>query len=342
MKAVTINGVDEVTPRTAAVSLTELPRPEPEEGQIILEVRACGVCHTELDEIEGRTPPPRYPVVPGHEVVGTVVGRGRGADRYEIGSRVGAGWFYSSCGECGFCRSGRENLCPGFVATGRDVNGGYAEFMAVPESSAFPVPDPIPDESAAPLLCAGAVGYRALNLAGLPPGGTLGLSGFGASGRIVLQLLRRTKPDVDVFVFARNDGQRRTAREWGAAWTGTFAEDAPRKLDAVIDTTPVWKPVLKSLESIKAGGTVVINAIRKEAGDSSALATLRYEEHLWMEKRLTTVANVAPSDIRDFLSLAGDCGLAVDVDTYRLHDARRALFELRRGGSPRPKVITFA
>lgn len=308
-----------------------VPDPVPGAGEIVVRVAACGVCHTELDEIEGRTPPPTLPVVPGHQVVGRVAIRGEGAERFEVGERVGVAWIFSACGTCRFCRAGNENLCPEFVATGRDVDGGYAELVRVPESFAHRIPDSLGDLAAAPLLCAGAVGYRALRLTGLRDGESLGLTGFGASGHLVLGMARHLLPASPVHVFARNPAEREFALELGAVWAGDTSDHAPRALDAIIDTTPAWKPVVAALESLAPGGRLVINAIRKEDGDRDRLMELDYPRHLWLEKEVKSVANVTREDVQALLALSAEARLEPEVRTFALRDAAVALREMREG-----------
>jgi propanol-preferring alcohol dehydrogenase len=303
--------------------------PEPGDHEILLRVTACGVCHTELDEIEGRTPPPVLPVIPGHQVVGRVERRGRAARAFKPGDRAGVAWIYSACGSCGYCRSGRENLCSEFQATGRDADGGYAEFMVVPEAFALHLPAALSDVETAPLLCAGAVGYRALRLAALPEGGRLGLTGFGASGHLILKMVRGIHPSSPVFVFARSAGERAFARELGADWAGAPEETPPEKLDTIIDTTPVWASVVGALKSLAPGGRLVINAIRKEETDKSAWLGLDYARDFWMEKEIKSVANVTRADVREFLDAAERIGLRPEVETYPLEEANRALIDLK-------------
>jgi len=293
---------------------------------VLLRVLACGVCHTELDEIEGRSAPPRLPVTPGHEVVGEIVEGGR---RLAAGQRVGVAWIYSACGECDYCRKGLENLCPQFRATGRDADGGYAEYLVVPEDFAYPLPERFSNEQAAPLLCAGAVGYRSLVLCQLQDGQPLGLTGFGASGHLVLQLARRRYPASPVYVFARNPAEREFALQLGASWAGDTAATPPQSPAAIIDTTPAWRPVLEALGHLQPGGRLVINAIRKEAGDSQLLAGLDYPRQLWLEKELKSVANVTRRDVIDFLQLADQAGLEAEVEVLPLQDANRALVEMK-------------
>ncbi|MHC4862131.1 MAG: zinc-dependent alcohol dehydrogenase family protein [Planctomycetota bacterium] len=339
MRAMCLDGVVDLRAESEPLRLGDVPAPEPAEGQVLLGVLACGVCHTEIDEIEGRAPPPAYPVIPGHEVVGRVVGLGSGAARHEEGDRVGVGWIWSSCGTCGFCRRGLENLCPDYRATGRDADGGYAELIVVPETSAFPIPERFSDAEAAPLFCAGAIGYRSLNLTGLENGRPLGLTGFGASGHLVLKMALHRFPDSDVCVFARNEREREFATELGAVWAGDTTDTSPVPLDAIIDTTPVWRPVVEALRNLSRGGRLVINAIRKEGVDQDSLLGLDYPEHLWLEKEVKSVANVAPGDIAGFLELADEIPIVPEVTEYPLEEANRALLELKRGGVRGAKVL---
>jgi propanol-preferring alcohol dehydrogenase len=317
----------------ALLELAELPVPEPADDELLLEVLTCGVCHTELDEIEGRLPPPRLPVVPGHQVVGRVIARGTSCRNIGLGTRVGVGWIHRSDG------SASENLSELFVATGRDVHGGYAEYMTVPERYAFALPERYDDISAAPLLCAGAVGYRALAQAGIRDGDVLGLTGFGSSGHLVLQYARRRYPMSPVYVFARDADARRFALELGADWSGDTEDVPPSPCHAIIDTTPAWRPVLAALENLRPGGRLVINAIRKEDADAGLLAGLRYEDHLWREKEIRSVANVTARDIADSLALASSFELHLEVETFPLEGANEALRTLRAGGVRGAKVL---
>jgi propanol-preferring alcohol dehydrogenase len=313
--------------------LVDLRMPEPGRGEVRIRIRACGVCHTELDEIEGRATPPRLPVVLGHEVVGVVDALGPGTRGRQEGDRVGVGWIHSSTG------ADDENLSPEFRATGRDVNGGYAEYMTVPAACTYPVPDVYSDTQAAPLLCAGAIGYRAWRLTGVSDGQDLGLTGFGGSAHLVLQLVRHLMPDTRVCVFARDAGARRFARELGAAWAGDTTDRSPWPLQAIIDTTPAWKPVVEALENLRAGGRLVINAIRKEDTDRDYLLNLDYHKHLWMEREIKSVANITRRDIAEFLPLAAGVPIMPQVETFRLAEANRALRELRDGSVRGAKVL---
>lgn len=333
MRAMVIDRVVSLAECDEPLAFRDMPIPEPASGEIRIEVAACGVCHTELDEIEGRTAPPRLPVIPGHEVVGRVDSLGPDSRRFHPGQRVGVGWIHHS--------SGREdeNLSDAFCATGRDIHGGYAEYMTVPETYAYPIPEAFSDAEAAPLLCAGAVGYRSLRLTGLSDGQPLGLTGFGGSAHLVLPLARHLFPDSPVCVFARDAESREFARRLGADWAGDTTDRAPYPLQAIIDTTPAWKPVVEALANLKPGGRLVINAIRKEAGDQDYLQRLSYHEHLWMEKEIKSVANVTHRDLAEFLPIAARIPLRPTVQTYRLEQANRALVELKRGPVKGAKVL---
>jgi propanol-preferring alcohol dehydrogenase len=340
MKAQLLRRLANLDALAEPLELTDVPDPIPGPGELLVRVSACAVCHTELDEIEGRTPPPVLPVILGHQVVGHVVSCGPRPTGLGPGARVGVGWIYSACGQCGYCRSGHENLCPEFRATGRDANGGYAELMVVRQDFAFPIPEsPMSDAEVAPLLCAGAIGYRSLRLANLPNGGRLGLTGFGASAHLVLKLVRHRDPDAEVFVFARSEAERAFARELGAEWAGDTLDTAPALLDAIIDTTPVWRPVVEALRNLRPGGRLVINAIRKENADRGALAQLDYPAHLWMEKEVKSVANVTRRDVAEFLHAAAEMGLRPEVQLYPLEVANQALHDLKSRAVRGAKVL---
>jgi propanol-preferring alcohol dehydrogenase len=339
MKAMVLKRIQDLDSAKGPLEEMKLPDPVPGDREVVIRVAACGVCHTELDEIEGRTPPPALPVVPGHEIVGRIEERGRNACRFDSGDRVGVGWIYSACGRCAFCASGRENLCEDFRATGRDANGGYAEYMVVREDFAFPIPEVCTDSEAAPLLCAGAIGYRSLRLTGIENGQRLGLTGFGASAHLVLKMARHRFPDTDVYVFARSARERDFAEELGAVWTGDTEDESPKKLDAIIDTTPVWKPVVEALKNLERGGRLVVNAIRKENSDREYLLKLDYSTHLWFEKEIKSVANVARRDIGEFLALAADIPIKPEVQEFALEEANRALHELKEGRIRGAKVL---
>ena len=343
MKALRLQRLTTIDAQARPLELIEIPEPVPGPGEVLIRVSACGVCHTELDEIEGRTPPPNLPVTLGHQVVGHVVHCGPRPSSLRPGMRVGVGWIYSACGRCARCTAGFENLCDGFVATGRDVDGGYAEMMVARQDFVYPLPDSgLSDAETAPLLCAGAIGYRSLRLANLRPGGRLGLTGFGASAHLVLKLVRFTDPDAEVFVFARSDAERAFARALGAAWTGDAADTAPALLDAIIDTTPAWAPVVRALSNLAPGGRLVINAIRKEEADRHLLASLDYPSQLWMEKEVKSVANVTRRDVADFLRAAAAMDLRPEVQEYALRDANQALIDLKSRAVRGAKVLRVA
>lgn len=342
MKAMVLNNICDLTVNREPLELVEMPEPVPEEKEVLIKVSTCGVCHTELDEIEGRTPPPEFPIIPGHQVVGRVEKLGSGAGKFKIGDRVGIAWIYSACGTCKFCRAGNENLCSDFKATGRDAHGGYAQYMTVGEDFAYIIPDAFSDSEAAPLLCAGAIGYRSMKLTGLQDGQNLGLTGFGASAHLVLKMAKHKYPHSEVFVFARSEQEQAFARELGAVWAGDSTDQSPEKLDSIIDTTPVWKPVVEALKNLEKGGRLVINAIRKEAIDNEYLLKLDYPTHLWWEKEIKSVANVARSDVSAFLKLAAEIPIKPEVEEFPLEQANRALVEIKGRKIRGAKVLKIA
>jgi len=330
MKAQILEGISLTENRP--LKLKDLSIPQPKAKEILLKVSACGVCHTELDEIEGRLKP-KLPIILGHEIVGKVEGLGSRATRFKIGDRVGVAWINSACGKCSFCREGNENLCPEFEGTGCQVNGGYAQYTVVSEDFAYMIPDRFTDSQAAPLLCAGAIGYRALNLTGLEDGQVLGLFGFGASAHIVIQTAKYLYPKCKVFVFTR-PGQKEhqeLAKKLGADWTGVTGDTPPEQLNGAIDFTPAWKPIVEALRVLEKGGRVVINAIRKEERDKDSLLELNYSTHLWQEKEIKSVANITRKDAQDFLSLAAEIPIVPEVQEFKLEEANEALVLLKQG-----------
>jgi alcohol dehydrogenase, propanol-preferring len=346
MKAMILESLGEVRPPHAPLKLAQRPEPDPAPREVLLHVTSCGVCHTELDEIEGRTPPPQLPVVLGHQVVGVVMeSRGPPLENQkqsiglQSGQRVGVAWIASACGHCQYCLSGQENLCPEFKATGRDIDGGYAEYMKVRADFVHPIPESISDSEAAPLLCAGAVGFRALKLCGLKDGQTLGLMGFGGSNHLVLKTARHKYPNSNICVFSRNSNEREFALSLGAAWTGAIDQTPPEGMDAIIDTTPVWSPIGEAMKCLKPGGRLVVNAIRKEEADKQILQKLDYPSQLWMEKGIKSVANVTRADVREFLQLAAEAGIKPEYQEYGLQDANQALFEMKQGKIRGAKVL---
>jgi len=338
MKAMVLKSLCNFKENQTPLELMDLPIPVPAENEIVLKVSTCGVCHTELDEIEGRTPPRQLPVVLGHQVVGRVEAIGKKVTTFKTDDRVGVAWIFSACGKCKFCLSGRENLCKTFKATGRDANGGYAQYMSIAENFAYGIPEFFSDEKAAPLLCAGAIGYRSLRLTGLQNGQRLGLTGFGASGHLVLKMVTHQYPNTEIFVFARNADERTFALELGAVWAGDTNDQAPYKLDCIIDTTPAWEPVVEALANLDSGGRLVINAIRKE-DDKQSLLNLDYPLHLWQEKEIKSVANITRRDVTEFLSLAAEMKLNPEVQIFALKQANEALLELKTGKIRGAKVL---
>jgi len=332
----------DLTKNKKPLELINLPIPIPKQNEILVKVSTCGVCHTELDEIEGRTTPPTFPMILGHHVVGKVEKLGNSAAKFKIGDRVGVAWIFSACGKCEYCLSGQENLCSEFNATGRDANGGYAEYMTVPEDFAFPIPDMFSDSEAAPLLCAGAIGYRSIRLTKLLDGQNLGLTGFGASAHLVLKMVTHKYPNTKVFVFARSEKERHFAKELGAIWAGDTEEESPKKMNCIIDTTPVWKPVVEAMNNLKPGGRLVINAIRKEEVDKEYLLKLDYPRHLWMEKEIKSVANVSKSDVAEFLELAAQIPIKPEVQEFSLEQANTALLELKERKIRGAKVLKIS
>ena len=348
MKALLLREIASLALNPTPLSLQDVPDPILGPGEVLVHVTACGVCHTELDEIEGRTPPPHLPVILGHQVVGVVEevdhqgqNVSTGVRVIKMGQRVGVAWIYSACGKCKYCLAGNENLCEQFLATGRDADGGYAEYMKVPAGFAHPIPGSISDSDAAPLLCAGAVGYRSLRLTNIKDGQNLGLTGFGASGHLILKMAKHKYPKAKVFAFSRNVEEREFAKSLGADWAGAIGEAPPELMEAVIDTTPVWSPIVEALKQLAPGGRLVINAIRKEEADKEILQKLDYPSQLWMEKEIKSVANVTRHDVREFLDLAAEAGIKPEVEEYALKDANQALVEMKQGKIRGAKVLRF-
>src|SRR5574340_1131878 len=333
MKAMLLRRIGVVQEGEQPLEASIVPEPRPARDQLFIRVTACGVCHTELDEIEGRTPPPHLPVIPGNQVVGRIEEGG------PIGQRVGVAWIHSACGRWEYCVAGLENLCPDFAATGRDADGGYAEYMRVPAAFAYPLPEGLADAEAAPLLCAGAVGYRALRLTGMRDGTPLGLFGFGASNHLVLKTARYLYPASPILVFSRNVEERELALSLGATWAGGISDEPPSKLGAAIDATPVWKPVLQALLHLAPGGRLIINAIRKENSDKGVMEGLDFSDHLWMEKEVKSVANITRADVTEFLRVSMEAGIRPEYQEYALKDANAALLDIKGGRIRGAKVL---
>ncbi len=304
--------------------MEDLPDPVPGSEEILVKVSVCGVCHTELDEIEGRLQS-KLPVVLGHQVVGKVAALGSGAQRFQLGDRVGIAWIYSACGKCRFCQRGNENLCLDFKGTGCHVNGGYAQYTVVSEDYAYLIPQRFSDSQAAPLLCAGAIGYRDLALSGIQRGQTLGLFGFGASAHIVIQVAKYWGGEV--FVFTRSEEHRELAKKLGASWTGGPEDQPPRKLNCAIDFTPAGETVVNALSVLEKGGRLILAVIRKK----NPIPSMDYSKHLWDEKEIKSVANITRKDAEDFLSLAAEIPVIPEVEEFQLAEANEALILLKQG-----------
>jgi propanol-preferring alcohol dehydrogenase len=331
MRAMILRKPGKYSSTTPLLELGDVATPAAGDGELLVRVSLCGVCRTDLDVAEGRVAAPRYPVIPGHQIIGHVAAKGRGVSDFREGDRVGVAWINHADGTCRWCRAGLENLCPHFRSTGCDVDGGYAEYMVVPSPFAHAIPNQLTDADAAPLMCAGAIGWRSLRLTRLSDGETLGLSGFGASAHLVLQMARRRFPSSPIYVFARGQEERAFAMELGATWAGDFTNAPPQPLDAVIDTTPVWKPLVELLPRLAPGGRFVINAIRKSSADQNELLKLDYASHLWMEREIKSVANVTREDVRQMLALAAETGLHPTVEQLPLDRANEALGRLSGG-----------
>jgi propanol-preferring alcohol dehydrogenase len=323
MKAIVLTKTGPI--ESKPLSLLELPMPKPKENEILIKVAVCGACHTDLDEAEGRLPT-KLPVVPGHQVVGIVSELGKRVTKHKVGDRVGVTWLYSSCGQCAFCKTGQENLCEKAKWTGKDANGGYAEYMVINENYAYPIPKRFTDSQAAPLLCAGVIGYRTLRLAEIKKGETIGLYGFGASAHIVIQILKYKFPDNPVFAFTKTGGHAELAKSLGAAWTGLSGETPPVKLDKIMDFTPVGECVRDALKVLNRGGRLVINAIRKE----TPIPALDYAEYLWLEREIKSVANVTRKDAEEFLPLAAQIPIVPTIEEFPLKQANEVLLRIKQ------------
>jgi propanol-preferring alcohol dehydrogenase len=301
----------------------QLPEPRPGPGQVLLRVEACGVCRTDLHVVDGELTEPKLPLVPGHQIVGRVVAAGPGADRYREGERVGVPWLGWTCGECRYCRSGRENLCDRARFTGYDLDGGYAELAAADERFAFAIPEGYPSVQAAPLLCAGLIGHRALAMTGDAP--LLGFYGFGAAAHIALQVARNEGRRVFAFVRAGDDEARRFALDLGAEWAGDALGPPPEELDAAVIFAPAGELVPAALRAVAKGGTVVCAGIHM-----SDIPSFPYEI-LWGERVLRSVANLTRADGDRFMRLAPEIPVRTEVEPYPLERAGAALDRLRAG-----------
>lgn len=323
MRAMVLEGHSPI--EAAPLKLVDLPTPMPKGNQILVKVSVCGACHTDLDEAEGRLKPTLSPIVPGHQVAGNVIDKGDAVTRFEIGERVGITWLFSSCGKCEFCRAGSENLCGRAQWTGKDANGGYAEFTVIGEDFAYPIPDQFTDSQAAPLLCAGVIGYRTLRLADIEEGQKIGLFGFGASAHIAIQIIKHRFPNSPVFVFTKTARHAELARSLGAVWTGLSGDKPPERLNKIMDFTPVGECVHDALGALEKGGRLVINAIRKE----TPVPPLDYAEYLWLEKEIKSVANVTRADAEEFLPLAAEIPIVPTIEEFPLEQANEVLCAIK-------------
>ena len=316
----------EKTGPVSGSSLTgkDLPDPAPGPGEISVKINACAVCRTDLHIVEGDLDLPGLPVIPGHQIVGRVLAVGNGVDRYSEGARVGIAWLNSTCGHCKFCRSGRENLCHDARFTGFHTDGGYAEEMIVPADFAYPVPDDLPDIQAAPLLCAGIIGYRALKLSGIESGGRLGLYGFGASAHVTIQLARHA--GCEVYVFSRGAEHRELAEELGAVWTGGPGDRPNTKLDASIIFAPAGELVLPALEALDRSGALVLAGIHM-----SPVPELKYEKHLYYERSIRSVTASTRQDGEELLNMASEIPIRTQTQPFSLAEANLALTLLKEG-----------
>lgn len=323
MRAMILNKISPIEEKPLEAS--DLPIPTPEDNQILVKILVCGACHTDLDEIEGRLKPSKLPIVPGHQIVGTVADKGKTVTKFKINDLVGITWLYSACGKCSFCKKGSENLCDSAAWTGKDVNGGYAEYMVISEDFAYPLPAGFSDSEAAPLLCAGIIGYRTLRLAEITDGQTIGLFGFGACAHIVIQVIKYKFPKSKVFVFTKTARHAELAKTLGAVWTGRSNDCPPAKLDKVMDFTPVGECVRDAMAVLDKGGRLVINAIRKE----TPIPKLDYAKYLWLEKEIKSVANVTRQDAEEFLPLAAQIPIAPTIEEFPLAQANEVLIRLK-------------
>jgi alcohol dehydrogenase, propanol-preferring len=294
--------------------------PEPGEGQLLIRTQACGVCHTDLHLVEGEIHPPHLPITPGHQVAGKIEALGQGVSGWKIGDRVGVAWLGSACGQCDYCLRGEENLCEQARFTGFHNDGGYAEYLLSDARYTLPLPDNLSAEQAAPLLCAGIIGYRSLHKSDFFPGDRLGLVGFGASAHLTIQIARHQ--NAEVYVFTRSEGHRELALELGAAWVGGIEDHAPQVLDSAILFAPSGSLVPVMLEKLRPGGTLAINAIHM-----SPIPEMPYAL-IYGERTLRSVANATFQDGLDFLEMADEVHLKAQITTYPLDQANQALLEL--------------
>ena len=323
MKAMAL--FDPAPARERPLKLVDLPDPVPEDDEIVLEVSTCGVCRTDLHIIEGELTAPAYPIVPGHEVVGRVIQVGARVRNFRIGDRAGVAWVGRFCGSCSYCVEGKENLCEAPTFTGFHRNGGFAERIAVAAAFAHPIPEDMGDDAhAAPLLCAGIVGFRSVKQSGLRPGSKLALIGFGASAHIALQIALAW--GCEVYVVSRNEAARRRALEMGAAWAGSDAADLPAEVDHAVNYAPVGSVIPPMMEHLRRGGTLSLAGIYLDR-----VPEMDYDRHLFQEKRIVSTTANTRADARELLTLAARLGVKTDVEVYPLEEANEALLRLKEG-----------
>ncbi len=299
----------------------DVPRPEPGEGEVLIRVHMCGVCRTDLHVIEGELAPRKSPVIPGHQVVGVVEQLGSGARRFHAGTRVGVAWLHHTDGTCAYCRAGEENLCDHPTFTGYSVDGGYAEYIVAAEDFIYAIPEGFGDEQAAPLLCAGIIGFRALRLSGIKAGGRLGFYGFGAAAHIAIQVARHWR--AEVYASTRDARHQRLALELGAAWAGGTLAEPPVKLDAAIVFAPAGEIVPAALRALRKGGTLVLGGIHM-----SSIPSFDYDL-LYQERVMRSVANNTRKDGEDFLEVAAEIPIQMHTEVFPLGDANKALNALK-------------
>jgi propanol-preferring alcohol dehydrogenase len=331
MIAMRLLDIGEATRTSLAASLIDLPAPGV--GQVLIDVLACGVCRTDLHLVEGEVSA-RLPITPGHQVAGRVTAIGPGVVTLAVGELVGVGWLASTCGVCSFCRAGRENLCPNATFTGRDVDGGFAARVVANADVVFPLPAGLDPMDAAPLLCAGIIGYRSLRLSGVEPGGRLGLVGFGASAHLAIQIALYWR--CDVYAFTREEHHRRLARDLGAVWAGEATDDPGVPLDAAVIFAPAGELVPQTLTRLNRGATLAVNAIHM-----SPIPSFSYDDLYW-ERRVVSVANYTRQDAREFLALAAEIPVRAEVERYRLEDVNEALLRIKRGEVHGAAVLDIA
>ena len=306
------------------LELVDIPKPEPESEDILLRIKICGVCHTDLHTVEGELPEVKLPIIPGHQVVGVIEKQGKNASRFKEGERIGVAWLYSSCTNCGYCTRENENLCESARFTGYHVNGGYAEYIVVPEKFAYVIPEIFSDEEASPLLCAGIIGYRALRLSEIKPGQRLGLYGFGASAHVAIQVAVHW--GCEVYVFTRSEEHRKLAQKLGAVWTGTSKDEPPTKMDSSIIFAPAGELVLDALRVLDKGGTLALAGIYM-----TPIPEMDYVKYLYHERTLRSVANATRQDGEELLKNAAEIPIRTTTQAFRLEEANEALMLLKEG-----------